>query len=84
MRLAIKCFSQIETRNRFRSLRSKPVDMEEKKVEQEVGEDQVATMISEDSSLVQSPRTRSFKEREIFHNTFSFLIKLVNTLHSLI
>lgn len=52
--------------------------MEEKKIEQEAGEEQIAAIINEDNLLVQSPRSRSFKEREIFYNTFSFLIKLVN------
>ncbi|XP_026827017.1 mitogen-activated protein kinase kinase kinase 4 isoform X1 [Ooceraea biroi] len=67
---------KVETRNRFRSLRSKPVDMEEKKVEQEISEEQCTAVINEDNLLMQSPRMRSFKEREIFYNTFAFLIKL--------
>jgi len=53
--------------------------MEEKKIEQETGEEQSA-VINEDNLIIQSPKTRSFKEREIFYNTFSFLIKLVNIL----
>lgn len=71
----IRTYSQIETRNRFRSLRSKPVDVEEKKVEREVYERNV--LISEENLSTQSPRAQSFKERQIFHDTFSFLIKLV-------
>ncbi|XP_076636939.1 mitogen-activated protein kinase kinase kinase 4 [Colletes latitarsis] len=65
---------KIETRNRFRSLRSKPVDIEEKKVEPEVNEQ--ILLLDDTESAVQSPKARSFKEREIFHDTFSFLIKL--------
>lgn len=71
-------FSQVETRNRFRCLRSKPVDVEEKKEEREVIERSV--LINEESLRAQSPRTQSLREREIFHDTFSFLIKLVNIL----
>lgn len=64
---------QIETRNRFRSLRSKPIDIEEKKVEIKINEQ---ILISDNKES--TPKTLSFKEREIFHDTFSFLIKLVN------
>lgn len=67
---------QVETRNRFRCLRSKPVDVEEKKVESKVSEERV--LINEETLRAQSPRTQSLREREIFHDTFSFLIKLVN------
>lgn len=74
-------FSQIETRNRFRCLRSKPVDVEEKKVEREVSERTV--LINEENLRAQSPRTQSLKEREEFHDTFSFLIKLVSILNLL-
>ncbi|KAL6427708.1 hypothetical protein ACFW04_008865 [Cataglyphis niger] len=68
---------KIETRNRFRCLRSKPVDVEEKKVEREIIERNV--LINEENLNAQSPRTQSLKEREIFHDTFSFLIKLGST-----
>lgn len=68
-------YLQIETRNRFRSLRSKPVDIEEKKPEVKPTEQVVIT--DDKESVVQSPKTLSLKEREIFHDTFSFLIKLV-------
>ncbi|XP_011882090.1 PREDICTED: mitogen-activated protein kinase kinase kinase 4 isoform X2 [Vollenhovia emeryi] len=68
---------KVETRNRFRCLRSKPVDVEEKKVEPEVSERSV--LINEESLRAQSPRTQSLREREIFHDTFSFLIKLGST-----
>ncbi|KAG5310685.1 M3K4 kinase, partial [Acromyrmex insinuator] len=68
---------KVETRNRFRCLRSKPVDVEEKKVEREDSEQSV--LINEECLRAQSPRTQSFREREIFHDTFSFLIKLGST-----
>ncbi|XP_053977500.1 mitogen-activated protein kinase kinase kinase 4 [Hylaeus volcanicus] len=68
---------KIETRNRFRSLRSKPVDIEEKRVQYEVEEQSLTSDTTE--SVVQSPRALSFKEREIFHDTFSFLIRLGST-----
>ncbi|XP_011688752.1 PREDICTED: mitogen-activated protein kinase kinase kinase 4 [Wasmannia auropunctata] len=69
---------KVETRNRFRCLRSKPVDVEEKKkVEREDSERSV--LLSEESLRAQSPRTQSLREREIFHDTFSFLIKLGST-----
>lgn len=74
-------FSQVETRNRFRCLRSKPVDIEEKKIEREISERSV--LINEESLRSQSPRTQSLKEREEFHDTFSFLIKLVSILNLL-
>ena len=69
-------YLQIETRNRFRSLRSKPVDIEEKKPEVKPTE-QVVITDDKKSCIVESPKTLSLKEREIFHDTFSFLIKLV-------
>ncbi|XP_076227046.1 mitogen-activated protein kinase kinase kinase 4 isoform X3 [Nomia melanderi] len=72
----MKCL-QVETRNRFRCLRSKPVDVEEKKVQPEVIEQR--TILGNSEPVVQSPKTLSFKEREIFHDTFSFLIKLGST-----
>ncbi|XP_029172892.1 mitogen-activated protein kinase kinase kinase 4 isoform X2 [Nylanderia fulva] len=65
---------KVETRNRFRCLRSKPVDVEEKKLEREIAERSV--LINEENLRAQSPRTQSLKEREKFHNTFSFLITL--------
>ncbi|KAL6259477.1 hypothetical protein P5V15_009396 [Pogonomyrmex californicus] len=68
---------KVETRNRFRCLRSKPVDIEEKKVERDVSEQSV--VISEESLRAQSPRTQTLREREIFHDTFSFLIRLGST-----
>ncbi|XP_018398321.1 PREDICTED: mitogen-activated protein kinase kinase kinase 4 [Cyphomyrmex costatus] len=68
---------KVETRNRFRCLRSKPVDVEEKKVEREDSEQSV--LINEECLRAQSPRTQSFEERQIFHNTFSFLIRLGST-----
>ncbi|XP_025161131.1 mitogen-activated protein kinase kinase kinase 4 isoform X1 [Harpegnathos saltator] len=68
---------KIETRNRFRSLRSKPVDVEEKRLEQEVYEHSM--VINEENFSMQSPRAQSLKERQIFHDTFSFLIKLGST-----
>ncbi|XP_078047045.1 mitogen-activated protein kinase kinase kinase 4 isoform X1 [Augochlora pura] len=68
---------KIETRNRFRCLRSKPVDIEEKKFPHEVHEQ---SMIPDNTTPVaQSPKTTSFKEREKFHDTFSILIKLGST-----
>ena len=39
-----------------------------------------SVLINEECLRAQSPRTQSFREREIFHDTFSFLIKLVNIL----
>ncbi|XP_020281057.1 mitogen-activated protein kinase kinase kinase 4 isoform X2 [Pseudomyrmex gracilis] len=69
---------KIETRNRFRCLRSKPVGVEEKKAEREVIEYSNVT-INEQNLCSQSPRTQSYKEREIFHDTFSFLIRLGST-----
>lgn len=45
-------------------------------MEREVNEDSV--LINEENVCTQSPRTQSLKQREIFHDTFSFLIKLVN------
>lgn len=69
---------KIETRNRFRSLRSKPVDIEEKKPEVKSTK-QVVIIDDKESCIVESPKTLSLKEREIFHDTFSFLIKLGNT-----
>lgn len=54
-------------------MRSKPIDIEEKKVEININEQ---TSISDNKES--TPKTLSFKEREIFHNTFSFLIRLVN------
>ncbi|XP_014469834.1 PREDICTED: mitogen-activated protein kinase kinase kinase 4 isoform X2 [Dinoponera quadriceps] len=69
---------KIETRNRFRCLKSKPVDVEEKKsVELEVCEQSL--LMNEENLSVQSPRAQSLKERQIFHDTFSFLIKLGST-----
>ncbi|XP_012527808.1 mitogen-activated protein kinase kinase kinase 4 isoform X2 [Monomorium pharaonis] len=68
---------KVETRNRFRCLRSKPVDVEEKKVECEVNERSV--VINEENINSQSPRTQTLREREIFHDTFSFLIRLGST-----
>lgn len=64
---------KVETRNRFRCLRSKPVDVEERKVET----DEPNLIIDDNSLVAQSPKTLSLKEREIFHDTFSFLIRLV-------
>lgn len=52
-------------------MRSKPIDIEEKKIEIKINE-----QISDNKEL--TPKTLSFKEREIFHDTFSFLIRLVN------
>lgn len=54
-------------------MRSKPIDVEEKKVEININE-----QISISDNKESTPKTLSFKEREIFHNTFSFLIRLVN------
>ncbi|XP_067207497.1 mitogen-activated protein kinase kinase kinase 4 isoform X3 [Linepithema humile] len=66
---------KIETRNRFRCLRSKPVDVEEKRVERVM----FSKCIEIEDTSAQSPRSQSFKEREMFHDTFSFLIKLGST-----
>lgn len=66
---------QIETRNRFRCLRSKPVDIEEKKIESDVNEQIQDSQSTE--PVARSPKTQCFQEREIFHDTFSFLIRLV-------
>ncbi|XP_076648503.1 mitogen-activated protein kinase kinase kinase 4 isoform X2 [Halictus rubicundus] len=68
---------KIETSNRFRCLRSKPVDIEEKKVQHEVNEQIIIP--DNTGSVTQSPKTSSFKKREIFHDTFSMLIKLGST-----
>ncbi|CAK9829559.1 Mitogen-activated protein kinase kinase kinase 4 [Anthophora retusa] len=68
---------KIETRNRFRSLRSKPVDIEEKKAEVNFNE-QIA-ILNNKELLAESPKTLSLKEREIFHDTFSMLIRLGST-----
>ncbi|XP_043474210.1 mitogen-activated protein kinase kinase kinase 4 [Leptopilina heterotoma] len=67
---------KIETRNRFRSLCSKPVDVEEKFNESQGKE---LLSVTETEPIVHSPRTQSLKERELFHDTFSFLIKLGST-----
>ncbi|XP_076665905.1 mitogen-activated protein kinase kinase kinase 4 [Andrena cerasifolii] len=68
---------KIETRNRFRCLRSKPVDVEEKKFQSDICEQILPTDDTE--PVAQSPKALSFKEREIFHDTFSFLIRLGST-----
>ncbi|KOC71052.1 Mitogen-activated protein kinase kinase kinase 4, partial [Habropoda laboriosa] len=68
---------KIETRNRFRSLWSKPVDIEEKKAEVTVNEQ--IKILNNKELIAQSPKTLSLKEREIFHDTFSILIKLGST-----
>ncbi|XP_076291139.1 mitogen-activated protein kinase kinase kinase 4 isoform X2 [Lasioglossum baleicum] len=68
---------KIETRNRFRCLRSKPVEIEEKKVQHEVHEQNIIP--DNKATVTQSPKTPSFKKREIFHDTFSMLIKLGST-----
>lgn len=47
-------------------------------MEREVNEGSL--LINEENLCAQSPRTQSLREREIFHDTFSFLIKLVNKL----
>lgn len=52
--------------------------MEEKKAEPEMNERGV--IINEENLCSQSPRTQTLREREVFHDTFSFLIKLVNVL----
>ncbi|KAI4498829.1 hypothetical protein M0802_006004 [Mischocyttarus mexicanus] len=68
---------KIETKNRFRSLRSKPIDVEEKKQETK---DLLLTVSSmEEKILSQSPMTKSYSERQNFYETFSFIIKLGNT-----
>ncbi|XP_048506193.1 mitogen-activated protein kinase kinase kinase 4 isoform X2 [Athalia rosae] len=64
---------KIETRNRFRSLRSKPVDVEENRHKDDITESQQET---KNDLAAKSPKSLSLKEREIFHDTFSFLIKL--------
>ncbi|XP_066591714.1 mitogen-activated protein kinase kinase kinase 4 [Prorops nasuta] len=69
---------KVETRNRFRCLRSKPVDVEEKKSEAQVAE-RKSISTEEEESVVQSPRTQSLKDREIFYETFSFIIRLGST-----
>ena len=66
--------SQVETKNRFRSLRSKPIDVEEKFHE---SENSRFLNIIESEPTLHSPRSQSLKDRELFHETFSFLIKLV-------
>ncbi|XP_012137169.1 mitogen-activated protein kinase kinase kinase 4 isoform X2 [Megachile rotundata] len=68
---------KIETRNRFRCLRSKPIDVEEKKIETVIDEPDL--VINSRESVSQSPQTLGLKEREIFHDTFSFLIRLGST-----
>ncbi|XP_050476898.1 mitogen-activated protein kinase kinase kinase 4 [Bombus huntii] len=68
---------KIETRNRFRSLRSKPVDVEERKPKVKLTEKIPIT--GDRESIAQSPKTLSLKERELFHDTFSFLIRLGST-----
>ncbi|XP_029049394.1 mitogen-activated protein kinase kinase kinase 4 [Osmia bicornis bicornis] len=66
---------KVETKNRFRCLRSKPVGVEERRVET----DEPNLVIDNNESAAQSPKTLSLKEREIFHDTFSFLIRLGST-----
>ncbi|XP_043681622.1 mitogen-activated protein kinase kinase kinase 4 [Vespula pensylvanica] len=68
---------KIETKNRFRSLRSKPIDVEEKK--QETKAMRLTVLSTEKEIVSQSPMTQSYSERQIFHDTFSFLIKLGST-----
>ncbi|XP_034936815.1 mitogen-activated protein kinase kinase kinase 4 [Chelonus insularis] len=58
----------IETRNRFRCLQSKPVDVCKKK--QESTEENESTVNNDE---IQS---KNLKERQIFHDTFSYLIRL--------
>lgn len=70
-------FPQIETRNRFRSLRSKPVDVEEKK--SEIADESTPSLNVPVETSAVSPRTQSLKDREVFHDTFSFLIRLVSS-----
>ncbi|XP_046611191.1 mitogen-activated protein kinase kinase kinase 4 isoform X1 [Neodiprion virginianus] len=64
---------RVETRNRFRSLHSKPVDVEGIKSETDTLE---TTLKERDALSAKTPKSLSLKEREIFHDTFSFLIKL--------
>lgn len=68
---------KIETKNRFRSLRSKPIDVEEKK--QEIKPLELRIYPTEEEVVLQSPKSQSLTERQIFHDTFSFLIKLGST-----
>ncbi|XP_015588331.1 mitogen-activated protein kinase kinase kinase 4 isoform X2 [Cephus cinctus] len=68
---------KVETRNRFRCLRSKPVDVLEPGPESASEGSNI--LLNKEDSVAQSPRSQSLKEREIFHDTFSFLIKLGST-----
>ncbi|KAL2737822.1 mitogen-activated protein kinase kinase kinase 4 isoform X2 [Vespula squamosa] len=68
---------KIETKNRFRSLRSKPIDVEEKK--QETKGMHLTVLPTEKEIVSQSPMTQSYSERQNFHDTFSILIKLGST-----
>ncbi|XP_017881304.1 mitogen-activated protein kinase kinase kinase 4 [Ceratina calcarata] len=68
---------KIETRNRFRSLRSKPVDIEEKKADFNIYD--LGLILDDKEPNTQSPKTQSLTERKIFHDTFSFLITLGST-----
>ncbi|XP_047366755.1 mitogen-activated protein kinase kinase kinase 4 isoform X2 [Vespa velutina] len=68
---------KIETKNRFRSLRSKPIDVEEKKQETKGIH---LTLLSDEKEIIsQSPMAQSYSERQTFHDTFSILIKLGST-----
>ncbi|XP_043290095.1 mitogen-activated protein kinase kinase kinase 4 isoform X2 [Venturia canescens] len=65
---------KIETRNRFRCLSSKLVGIGDRKNETT----EIATLgiSNEVDKLNESPRSLNIKDREIFHDTFSFLIRL--------
>ena len=71
-------YLQVETRNRFRCLRSKPVDIEERK-NNILSEVSTSTSSSKQQGLSEctSPKSKTLREREIFHDTFAFLIRLV-------
>ncbi|XP_031784190.1 mitogen-activated protein kinase kinase kinase 4 isoform X2 [Nasonia vitripennis] len=72
---------KVETRNRFRCLLSKPVDDEKKKNNIPPAQVSVGAACSDDYTYDEptSPISKSLKERETFHDTFSFLIRLGST-----
>ncbi|KAK0097700.1 hypothetical protein PV326_014408 [Microctonus aethiopoides] len=72
----------IETRNRFRCLRSKPVNVNDKKL------DNIKTDVETSRPFVDPPqydvcdklpKSKKEQDRELFYDTFSFLIRLGST-----
>ncbi|XP_011302780.1 mitogen-activated protein kinase kinase kinase 4 isoform X2 [Fopius arisanus] len=72
----VPCNMKIETRNRFRCLRSKPVDVDHKRREHVP----LATPVPVTPvDNVEETKPKNLKEREVFHDTFAFLIRLGST-----